>query len=141
MWNEFLPISIPIAAGEVSSFCDMACSLSSVPPASIHCWQGNPHHPERFWNHLGRAYFCAERYAEAAEAFSRITRPDHTHHAFLAATFAQMGNAVAAAAHAAEVLKREPKFSVAVYLATQHYKLEVDRQRHEAGLPKAGLPV
>ena len=29
-----------------------------------------------------------------------------------------MGNAVAAAAHAAEVLKREPKFSVAVYLAT-----------------------
>ncbi len=101
----------------------------------------NPHHPERFWNHLGRAYFCAERYAEAAEAFSRITRPDHTHHAFLAATFAQMGNAVAAAAHAAEVLKREPKFSVAVYLATQHYKREVDRKRHEAGLLKAGLPV
>ena len=32
----------------------------------------------------------AERYAEAAEAFSRITRPDHTHHAFLAAIFAQM---------------------------------------------------
>jgi adenylate cyclase len=52
-----------------------------------------------------------------------------------------MGNAVAAAAHAAEVLKREPKFSVAVYLATQHYKREVDRQRHEAGLLKAGLPV
>src|SRR6516164_9337767 len=40
MWNEFLPISMPITAGEVSSFCDMACSLSSVPPASIRCWQG-----------------------------------------------------------------------------------------------------
>src|SRR5258708_40294350 len=26
--------------GDVSSFCDMACSLSSVPPASIRCWQG-----------------------------------------------------------------------------------------------------
>src|ERR1700732_151098 len=101
----------------------------------------NPYHPERFWNHLGRACYCAEKYAEAAEAFSRITRPDHTHHAFLAATFAQMGNAVAAAAHAAETLKREPKFSVAIYLATQHYKREVDRQRHEAGLFKAGLPV
>ncbi len=101
----------------------------------------NPYHPERFWSHLGRAYFCAERYAEAAEAFSRISRPDHTHHAFLAATFAQMGNAVAAAAHAAEVLKREPKFSVAVYLATQHYKREVDRKRHEAGLVMAGLPA
>ena len=73
----------------------------------------NPYHPERFWNHLGRACYCAEKYAEAVEAFSRITRPDYTHHAFLAATFAQMGNAVAAAAHAAEVLKREPEFSVA----------------------------
>jgi adenylate cyclase len=101
----------------------------------------NPYHPERFWNHLGRACYCAEKYAEAAEAFSRITRPDHTHHAFLAATFARMGNAVAATAHAAEVLKREPKFSVAVYLATQHYKREVDRRRHEAGLLSAGLPV
>jgi adenylate cyclase len=101
----------------------------------------NPYHPERFWSHLGRACYCAEKYAEAAEAFSRITRPDHTHHAFLAATFARMGNAVAAAAHAAEVLKREPKFSVAVHLATQHYKREVDRKRHEAGLLMAGLPV
>lgn len=101
----------------------------------------NPYHPERFWSHLGRACYCAERYAEAAEAFSRITRPDHTHHAFLAGTFAQMGNAIAAAAHAAEVLKREPKFSVAAHLSTQHYKHEVDRQRYEAGLLKAGLPV
>jgi adenylate cyclase len=100
----------------------------------------NPYHPERFWSHLGRACYCAEKYAEAAEAFSRITRSDHTHHAFLAATFAQMGNAVAAAAHAAEVLKREPTFSVPDYLAAQHYKLEIDRQRHEAGLLKAGLP-
>jgi adenylate cyclase len=101
----------------------------------------NPYHPERFWSHLGRACYCAERYAEAVEAFSRITRPDYTHHAFLAATFAQMGNAVAAAAHAAEVLKSEPKFSTAAYLETQHYKLAVDRQRHEAGLLKAGLPA
>jgi adenylate cyclase len=101
----------------------------------------NPYHPERFWSHLGRACYCAERYGEAAEAFSRITRPDHTHHAFLAATFAQMGNSVAAAAHATEVVKREPKFSVTAYLATQHYKHEVDRRRHEAGLLMAGLPA
>jgi adenylate cyclase len=101
----------------------------------------NPYHPERFWSHLGRACYCAEKYADAAEAFSRITRPDHSHHAFLAATFAQMGNPVAANAHAAEVLKRMPEFSVAGYLATQHYKFDVDRQRHEAGLVKAGLPA
>ncbi len=101
----------------------------------------NPYHPERFWSHLGRACYCAHKYAEAAEAFSRITRPDHTQHAFLAATFAQMGNAVAATAHAAEVLKREPKFSTAAYLATQHYHRDVDRKHHEAGLLMAGLPT
>ncbi len=101
----------------------------------------NPHHPERFWNHLGRACYCAEKYAEAAEAFSRITLCDYTHHAFLAATFAQMGNPVAAAAHATEVLKREPRFTVSRHLATQHYKRQLDRQRHEAGLLKAGLPA
>jgi adenylate cyclase len=101
----------------------------------------NPCHPERFWSHLGRACYCAEKYAEAAEAFSRIARPDCTHHAFLAATFAQMGNAVASAAHAAEVLRRDPGFSVAACIATQHYKREADRQRHEAGLLKAGLPA
>ncbi len=100
----------------------------------------NPYHPERFWSHLGRAYYCAEKYAEATDAFSRITRPDHTHHAFLAATFAQMGNAVAASAHASEVLKRTPQFSVETYLATLHYKRQADRQRHEDGLLKAGLP-
>jgi adenylate cyclase len=101
----------------------------------------NPYHPERFWGHLGRACYCAEKYAEAAEAFSRITRPDHTHHAFLAATFAQMGNAVAASAHAAEVLKREPAFRVADHLTTQHYKREADRLRYQTGLLKAGLPA
>jgi adenylate cyclase len=101
----------------------------------------NPYHPERFWNHLGRACYCAEKYAEAAEAFSHITRLDYTHHAFLAATFSQMGNATAAAAHAAEVLKREPTFSVAAYLATTHYKREIDRTRHEGGLLSAGLPA
>jgi len=101
----------------------------------------NPYHPERFWNHLGRALYCARKYAEAAEAFARISRPDYTHHAFLAATFAQMGNAVAAAAHAAEVMKREPAFSVGTYLATQHYRREADRQHHEGGLLKAKLPA
>jgi adenylate cyclase len=39
------------------------------------------------------------------------------------------------------VLKREPNFSAATYLTTQHYKREVDRERHAAGLLKAGLPA
>jgi adenylate cyclase len=100
----------------------------------------NPYHPERFWSHLGRAYYVARRYAEAVEAFSHISRPDHTHHAFLAASLAQMGNKTAAAAHAQEILKLAPSFSVEGHLGTQHYKQDSDREHHREGLLKAGIP-
>jgi adenylate cyclase len=99
----------------------------------------NPYHPERYWNHLGRAYFVARRYAEAIEAFARISRPDHTHHAFMAAACAQMGDEVAANAHAEEVLSRQPDFLIDAYLATLHYKRESDRAHQREGLLKAGL--
>jgi adenylate cyclase len=82
----------------------------------------------------------ARRYAEAAEAFSRITRPDHTHHAFLAAALAWMGDETAAAAHAVEVLRREAGFTVECYLATLHYARENDREHHREGLLRADLP-
>ena len=100
----------------------------------------NPYHPERYWSHLGRAYFVAQRYPEALEAFARISRPDHTHHAFMAAACAQMGDDTAASAHADEVLSRQPEFSVDAYLATLHYKRDSDRAHHREGLFKAGLP-
>jgi adenylate cyclase len=103
--------------------------------------QLNPYHPERYWNHLGRAYYAAHRYEEAAQAFARISAPDHTHHAFLAATFAQMGDATAAATHTEQVLKRAPDFSVERYLQTLHYKHASDREHHRDGLLKAGLPA
>jgi adenylate cyclase len=99
----------------------------------------NPYHPERFWNHLGRAYFVARRYAEAIEAFMRITRPDATHHAFLAAAHAQLDHAAAAARHAAEVRARDPAFTGESYLATLHYKQPEDLEHHREALQKAGL--
>jgi adenylate cyclase len=100
----------------------------------------NPYHPERFWNHLGRAYFVARRYGEAAEAFARITAPDHLHHAFLAACYAQMGDEQRAHTHIEEVLRRQPGFSVEAYLQTLHYKQSSDLEHHREALLKAGLP-
>jgi adenylate cyclase len=99
----------------------------------------NPYHPERYWSHLGRAYFVARRYAEALEAFARIGRPDHTHHAFMAAACALTGDDAAATAHAEEVMRRQPEFAVDAYLATLHYKRDSDRAHHRDGLIKAGL--
>lgn len=100
----------------------------------------NPYHPERFWNHLGRALYAARSYAEAIEAFSRISAPDHTHHAYLAACSAQLGNTTAAAAHAREVLSRDPAFAIEGYLKTLHFKLDADREHYREGLAKSGLP-
>jgi adenylate cyclase len=101
----------------------------------------NPYHPERFWNHLGRAYFVARRYAEAVEAFKHITAQDHTHHAFLAAAHAQIGNEAEANAQAGQVLARKPDFTVKDYLSTVHYKRQEDFDHHQSSLLKAGLPA
>jgi adenylate cyclase len=101
----------------------------------------NPYHHERFWSHLGRAYFVAGKHAEAVRAFARLTQPDHTHHAFLAAALAELGDQTAAAAHAEAVLKLAPEFSAGAYLATLHYRQEGDRENHRRALRKAGLPA
>jgi adenylate cyclase len=100
----------------------------------------NPYHPERFWHHLGRAYFVARRYREAIEAFQRISAPDQLVYAFLAACNAQATNDSAARGCVQEVLRRQPDFRVESYLETLHYKHDADLEHHRQGLLKAGLP-
>ena len=68
----------------------------------------NPYHPERFWSHLGRAQYTAQALCRRDPVLQPHLTPDHTHHAFMAASSAQMGNATAAAAHAREVLRASP---------------------------------
>ncbi len=70
----------------------------------------NPHHPERFWSHLGRAHFTARQYAEAVEAFMRMSKMDVLQHAFVAASYGWLGDRMAAGAHAAEILRLDPRF-------------------------------
>ena len=101
----------------------------------------NPYHPARYWNHLGRAQFTARFYADAMASFSRISTPDHSHHAFLAAASASLGNMTAAAAHVAEVLSRQPQFTIAEYMKTMHYKHAADTDHYRDALLKAGLPA
>jgi adenylate cyclase len=99
----------------------------------------NPYHPERFWGHLGRAYFVARRYSEVIKAFQRISRADQTHLAFLAACYAQLGDAAAAKSAIQELLLLAPDFSIERFIATQHYKHDSDREHHRAALFKARL--
>ena len=100
----------------------------------------NPHHPERFWNHLGRAYFVARKYAEAGEAFRHISKPDKYHLSFLAAAAAMAGDPAAAELHRKLVLAADASFSVEGYLGTLHYKRMEDTEHHREALLRAGLP-
>ena len=100
----------------------------------------NPYHPERFWGHLGRAYFGARRYPEAISAFQKIAAPDLGPHAFLAAANARGGDEAAAKRHASEVLALAPEFSAASHVETLHYANDADRAHLRDALAEAGLP-
>jgi adenylate cyclase len=100
----------------------------------------NPHHPERFWNHLGRAYFVARKYPEAIEAFRHISKPDQFHQAFLAAAAAMAGDPATADIHRKQTLAVNAGFTVEDYLGTLHYKRPEDTEHHREALLRAGLP-
>ena len=99
----------------------------------------NPHHPLRFWSHLGRAYFSAKQYVPAIEAYMRVTSRDAVQQAYVAASYGWLGDETASSAHAAKVLELDPSFDVANFLAAQHYGDEGDRQHLREGLMRAGL--
>jgi adenylate cyclase len=99
----------------------------------------NPHHPERFWSHLGKAHFTARQYAEAIEALMHLSATDHTHHAVLAAAYAWLGDTTAASAHVAQIRTLDPEFDLETYLATLHYKDAADLEHHREGLMTAGF--
>jgi adenylate cyclase len=100
----------------------------------------NPFHPERFWSHLGRAHYTARQYPEAIAAYGRLSKLDAGQQAFLAAAHAHMGDADAAAAHAAKLRELVPAFSIERHLATLCYKQDTDREHLRQGLRKAGMP-
>ncbi len=100
----------------------------------------NPYHPERFWSHLGRAWFVARRYREAAEAFARITQPDPGQLAMQAACRAAIDEGPVARALVKGLLVQAPDFTVGAHLAMQHYQRDEDREHHRAMLVRAGVP-
>ena len=101
----------------------------------------SPYHPERFWAHLGRAYFAARRYSDAIDALKRVNKPDALLHTLFAAIYARMGEPVAAKAHAAEALNLNPDLTLDSCAANLHYKKAEDRDHHLEALAMAGIPT
>ncbi|RWK48384.1 adenylate/guanylate cyclase domain-containing protein [Mesorhizobium sp.] len=101
--------------------------------------QLNPHHPERFWSHLGKAHFAARQYGEAIEAFMHLSTMDSVQHAFAAACYGWLGDEIAAAAHIRKIKTLDPQFELDSFIATLHYAQESDVQHIREGLLKAGI--
>ncbi len=99
----------------------------------------NPHHPGRFWSHLGKAHFTAKRYSTAIESFMRVPSMDLVSRAFVAACHAWLGDQTAAEAHAAAIRKLDPAFSSGAIMAAIHYADEEDLHHMREGMSKAGL--
>ncbi|WP_192356084.1 adenylate/guanylate cyclase domain-containing protein [Mesorhizobium mediterraneum] len=101
--------------------------------------QLNPHHPERFWSHLGKAHFAARQYGEAIESFMHLSTMDSVQHAFAAACYGWLGDEIAAAAHLGKIRTLDPQFDLDSFIATLHYAQESDVQHVREGLLKAGI--
>jgi tetratricopeptide (TPR) repeat protein len=91
---------------------------------------------------VGSAYVVAGRYAEARAPLQRyLSRyPNILHiHLMLAAVYNELGQAAEARAEAAEVLRLNPHFSLAVHKQRMPIKDPAVLERHLAALREAGL--
>jgi TolB-like protein/tetratricopeptide (TPR) repeat protein len=98
----------------------------------------NPYHPEWYWVNLGSVLYAARRYADAAEAFSRVTPPGYWVMCRLAGCYAQLDRMNEAKEAAAEALSLRPNFSVAKLRLRECQPAIAESIRN--GLRKAGLP-
>ena len=99
----------------------------------------NPHHPARFWSHLGKACFVGRQYGQAVEAFMHMSNLDTLQHGFLAASYAWLGDKTAASAHIARMRELDGALDLERFLATMHFAREQDLQHLREALHKAGL--
>ena len=92
--------------------------------------------------YVGIAYAVAGRYEEARAPLQRFLSryPNRLDmHLMLAAVYSELGQAAEARAEAAEVLRLNPNFSLAVHRQRMPIKDPVVLERHLAALGKAGL--
>ncbi|QPC88289.1 adenylate/guanylate cyclase domain-containing protein [Mesorhizobium sp. NBSH29] len=99
----------------------------------------NPHHPPRFWSHLGKAHFTAKDYALAIKAFMSLPTMDVISRTFVAICHACLGDQTAADAHVAAIRVADPTFNTETFLAAVHYSEKADQEHLREGLIKAGM--
>ena len=102
----------------------------------------NPMYPVWYLWSLGHAYFLTSRYEEAVETLNRVLNrnPDHLpSHAYLAASYGELGRQAEARAEAAEVERLSPQTSTEDWRQRLPYKDQAMLERLFDSLRKAGL--
>ena len=103
----------------------------------------DPFHPHFAPLIAGIAYYLLKEYQEAQRWLREATgrAPNHQYgHAFLAATYAQLGRAKDAHVEAAEVLRINSKYTIGTQKQVSIFKRAEDSDHLLDGLRKAGLP-
>jgi adenylate cyclase len=107
----------------------------------------NPCYPVYYKTYLASSYFLAGRYEEALEAQEEVLEraqkgefPPFLAHLDLSAYYMELGREEEARAHAAEVLKINPKFSLESVRKRSLYKDPAHLERFLSPLRKAGIP-
>ncbi len=83
---------------------------------------------------------AARRYPEAVQALKRNTAPRLPHHAYPAASHAEIDAPDEAHAHAARILEMEPDFAVRDHAESGPFAEPADRRHLRNALIKTGLP-
>ncbi len=102
----------------------------------------SPYYPPLFLRVLGFAYRSMGQYGQAIAALERARDrlPNSPVYIDLAITYVGAGREEEARAAAAEILKRNPKFSVKRYAKAMPFKDPAELKRALDALRKAGLP-
>jgi adenylate cyclase len=105
--------------------------------------QRDPSHPHFAPLIAGEACYLMKQYRDARRWLREATRraPDHQYgHAFLAATYAQLGQSADARMEAAQVLQLNPNYTIGKQKEVSILKRQEDVDHFVDGLRKAGLP-
>ena len=102
----------------------------------------NPMYPTVYLLHLGHAYHLMGRYEEAVEVLKRARdrNPDFLPvHAYLAASYCELGQEEEARAQAAEVVRLSPQTSIKAWRHRLPYRDQAVLERLYSSWRKAGL--
>ncbi len=89
---------------------------------------------------LGRALYGARRYADALDAYKMTVSPSYPNLAEAAACCARLDDHAGAAELVTEVLRLNPRFTIAQHMRMRTYRDAADAAHLAEGLRAAGLP-